>query len=66
MRENSYQKESIICFITCLVGLTSFLGVIYLSSITTGNSLASAFPDVPWTQVMNWEKLAEIFNIKTS
>ncbi|MGR3762682.1 hypothetical protein [Rossellomorea sp. NS-SX7] len=66
MRENSYEKESLICFITCLAGLTAFLGVIYLSSIAAGQSLGSVFPDVPWPQLMNWDKIAEIFSIKSS
>jgi hypothetical protein len=49
-----------------MIGLTAFLGMIFLSSIVTGHSLESAFPDVPWSQLMNWEKIAEIFSIKSS
>jgi hypothetical protein len=66
LRENSYEKETLMCFITCMIGLTAFLGMIFLSSIVTGHSLESAFPDVPWSQLMNWEKIAEIFSIKSS
>jgi hypothetical protein len=49
-----------------MIGLTAFLGLIYVSSIAAGHSLASAFPEIPWSQLMNWEKIAEIFSIKSS
>jgi hypothetical protein len=54
------------CFIACTIGLTAFLGLIYLSSIVAGHSLESAFPEIPWSQLMNWEKIAEIFSFKSS
>jgi hypothetical protein len=66
LRENSYEKESLMCFIACMIGLTAFLGLIYLTSMVTGHSLQSAFPEIPWSQLMNWEKIAEIFSIKSS
>jgi hypothetical protein len=66
LRENSYEKESLMCFIACIIGLTAFLGVIYVSSILAGHSLESAFPEIPWSQLMNWEKIAEIFSAKSS
>ncbi|KSU61523.1 hypothetical protein AS034_14365 [[Bacillus] enclensis] len=63
MRENNYSKESIICIITCLAGLAAFLAAIYFSSILMGESLDSIFPDIPASQLMNWDKIAKIFGL---
>jgi hypothetical protein len=61
LRENNEQKETFICIITCIAGLTAFLGLIYLTSILMGEGLNSIVPDIPASQLMNWDKIAKIF-----
>jgi hypothetical protein len=39
--------------------------MIYVTSVITGQNLASTFPDIPWSDLMNWEKIAENLNIKS-
>jgi hypothetical protein len=48
-----------------MFGLGAFFGVVLITSVLTGHNLASSFPDIPWSDLINWDNIAENLNIKS-
>ena len=57
MKNKSYLKESIECFLVITVILTLFLGVIYISGELTGTDWSSVIPDFSWDMFNTWDEI---------
>ncbi|PFA67075.1 hypothetical protein CN378_11905 [Bacillus sp. AFS015802] len=64
MKNDEYRKESISCYVFCLLFLLCFIGFILLCAEMSGNSLVSSFPRFSWDMMMKWQDIVEIFDLK--